>query len=285
MGDKIIDTLAVQVANFYKGGGRYVLYGSVYPRGFKEGSDPALSYLKVTTAAINIFDSESNTGVVAYLDPVDPAYVLEKIKSFMGSSNDEPAGNESYNTTRMLFGAYKGKTVAEFVASAPEEEVKREYSSLKANVGQYPANNKIVAAIYDAVLAKKDGKLAYAKESQVTVIDEVKTPNNKNLDSRGLTECRTIKITYTKGQDNPYTIEIQNFMAPPANGLIGAKFSQAQDMKKLSMSLSEKEMFTLFDEFVKAKEMYARATEGKRIQYADSKAWKPESSTVIRPNS
>ena len=280
MSQNNIDDLAVQVANFYKAGGRYVLYGSVYPRNFKEGSDPALSYGRTSTCSINIFDSESKTGVVAFLDPVDPAYVMSKVNAFMMTAAldmSADSNTEEYYTTNCVFGPFRGKPIAEFILNGQQADIQAEYSRLKETSAKYPQNKKIADLIHAAVVAKNEGRLKAGASFQTVILEETKTPNNKKVDSRGLTECRTIKITYSKGQKEPYNIEISNFMAPPANGQIGAKFSQAQDKSTLAMNLSEKEMFMLFDEFVKAKELYSRVTEGRRIKYADSKAWKPDS--------
>ena len=271
MSEKIIDDLSNQVANFYKAGGRYVLYGSVIPRSFKEGSDPALAAGKTTTCFLNIFDSESKQNVVAYLESSDPGYVLAKITGIMAQPPVEDA-NAAYNRITMNYGTYKGKTVAEFVQGTDNDGIKAEYNRLKSTVDKYPRNTQVADAIWAAVEAKKNGKLN-AASSQI-LLEEVKTPNNKKVDERGLTACRTLTISYTPGTPEPFSINIKNFMAPPTQALVGAKFSQAQDMKDLKMSLSEKEIFELFDEMVKAKDMYARATEGSRIKYADSKAWK-----------
>lgn len=276
MSEKIIDDLASQVANFYKAGGRYTLYGSVTPRAFKEGKDPALSYGRVTNCSLNIFDTNTKVGVVAFLEPSDPAFILEKVKANMQKADESSADTSAdYYTTTVVYGPYKGRTIADFVQNASKDEITAEYNRLRSTTDKYPRNGVIAQSIYSAIKAQSEGALATGKGIE-TIIEEVKTPNNKDLDSRGLTLCRTISIKYHRGLPEPYIIKIQNFMAPPTTGLVGAKFSQAQDMKDLSMSLNEKEMFSLFDEMIRAKEMYARATEGRRIQYASSKAWKPE---------
>jgi hypothetical protein len=281
MSDKIIDDLATQVANYYKSGGRYTLYGSVAPRSFKEGTDPAQSSGRTSTCCINIFDSESKTGVLAYMDPIDPKYVLEKIKTNIAKA----VGNEtaSYYKTQCVMGLYKGKSVAEFVLNSSEDDIKAEYTRLKQTSEQYPRNKQIAEAVYEAVAAKRDGILK-AVTTEV-ILDEIKTPNNKKVDGNGNTECRTLTIKYTSVFEEPYEITIKNFKAPPAKGNVGAIFSKAVDIKHLSMSLSEKEMYELFAEFVEAKDMYSRASESRRIKYADSKAWKPTNQYQSMPTS
>ncbi len=280
-----IENLASQPINIYKGNGRYVFYVDVKPRDFKEGKDPALSTGKTSVVSMNIFDSEEQKGVVAYLEPGDPKYLLEKVKANMNmkaikkasNSNDTNLSSDMY-TLVIKFGEFSGMTPAQIVSSeSNREKVNALYKSLLQSAEQYPNNKKIATALCDAVKAKNAGTLSstenYAEE---IILDELKTPNNKKLDARGNTECRSLKVIYNCQVKDPYKIEISNFMAPPADGQVGAIVSKAVDKKSLSMSFSEKDFFTIADEMCEAKRLYAEATAGKRIRYAQEHSYRSE---------
>lgn len=267
--------LASQPVNIYKGAGRYVFYVDVKPRAFKEGKDPALSYGKTSVVAFNIFDSESRTGVVAYLEPGDPAYIMEKVKLHMKEEKLELPDATCYKTL-CVFGPYQGRTVAEFVLNAPHDEVVAEYNRLQNTLEKYPNNKKIINAIAEANKLKKENSLVSVVPIRDTIISELKTPDNKKLDKNGNTECRQVEIKYDSSAREPYQVKISNFMAPPADGLVGAVVSKATDKKELLMSFTEKDFFYVMDETLHAKEMYSKATEGQRIRYANANTWHPE---------
>lgn len=280
-----VESLACQPINVYKGNGRYIFYVDVKPRDFKEGKDPALSTGKTSVVSMNLFDSEEQKGVVAYLEPGDPRYLLEKVKANMSmkaigssSGSNNPDLNADMYTLVIRFGEYSGKTPAQIVGyEENRDKINELYKSIASGVEKYPNNKKIAVALCDAVKAKKEGTLVLGGgSSEEIILDELKTPNNKKVDSKGNTECRSIKIIYNSQAKEPYKIEIANFMAPPADGQVGAIISKAVDKKNLSMSFSEKDFFTIADEMCEAKRLYAEASAGKRIRYAQEHSYRSE---------
>lgn len=259
--------LAVQVCNTYKGAnGQYVFYAECKPRPFKE-TDPALSYGRTSVVAFNLFDTKNSKGVVAYLNPGDPGYLFAKVNALM---KDIPL--PEYATYKLVTYPYTGltalETIKKAVASGKDEE------KLKVRETARNCANKKDAEMLAAALIAYANKAMF--EPVVTILDETKTPDVSKVDANGNTEVRLLKLNYDYIKKT-YNLTVSNFKAPPIKGsLVGAAFSKKTDELRLSMTFSEYEFFEIVDEIYHAKEMYSRATEGRRIRYAEENAWHPE---------
>lgn len=250
-----ISSLACQTASVYKGNGKFIFYVEVKPKEFTEGKDPALSYNLSSLVSFSIFNTEKQSSVIAYLNPYTPAYLLQKIKANM--TREFPA---CFNTP------VKGSTETLFALYANKDD-----ELLKQLQPQQDKNTQMLMA-FISDYRKKYGLPA---EREV-IINDIKTPNNKKIDAKGNTEVRILKIEYFPVK-HEYLVTIENCMAPPAKGNVGALVSKAVDRVYYNMSFTEAEFFNIVDEVVHAKEMYAHASEASRIRYAAEHAWRPNS--------
>lgn len=259
--------LACQVVNAYKGKkGEYIFYAECRPRELKE-TDPALNYGKTSIVSFHIFDSTVKKSAVAYTDPGSPAYLYAKVNACMAvDSKSYP----EYATRVLKTAPYTGLTAAEAVYNVAQGDDKEKKLAIRQFALSGTGDDE--RCMKDAIKAHCNNALVGAP---VKILDEVKTPDVKKIDENGNTDVRTLKIFYHPVR-REYKVEISNFKAPPVkNALVGAIFKYKTNEFTRTMKFSEGEFFTIVDEIYHAKEMYAKATEGSRIRYAESKAWRP----------
>lgn len=285
--------LAIQSANTYKG--KVCCYASVTKKDFKEG-DPALAMSDTSNVCINIFDSGSSKGVKFYFGGTIPAYIFEKTKLCMAmklysalfvKKNTENGTNSPAYTARFKFGMFKGKSPAEILIENPNNynSLVQEYNKLAATSDSryVAANSAMMSAISEAVSLYSSGQLKMDNVSmsqRILLLEETRTPNIAKVDKRGMTEARTVKITFDTNQENksPFCIEIMNCMAPPVQGAqVGAKLSQAVDKVMLMMEFTEEQWFGFWKDTLEAKKSFSRMMEGSRLEYSENNRWKPQS--------
>lgn len=262
--------MAIQAFNEYRNDGQFVCFIDAVPRAAKE-KDCNLSSDNSCYVSAEIFNSKEQIGVKAFFDSGDIGYLNRKLNAIMS----RPAINQNKPNTpayslRFPTGAFKGMTAAEVLQNpANNAGINDYYQQLKANADKYKGNTSYMAAIVEALNAKNAGTLvAVTQIPPEVILEELKTPNNKKVDDKGNTEVRILNITYNAGSEKPYVITITNGMAPPAQGLVGARVSQMVDKKVMSMDFTEKSFANIIDAMLDAKTLYANGTANSRLQKA-----------------
>lgn len=294
MSDNNKQVLATQAANTYKG--KICCYANVTRRKMKD-HDPALAFSKTSSVGINIFDPTSTKGVKYFLDSTLPSFIFEKTRicmlhSFMNKlKNVESAEKTPAYTVKLKRGEFKDRTPAEILTNNPEKynALTAYYNELVVNAGN-PQYAKYQKMNEEQAKAIKEACALYAQQKlkktvsypKIPIHDGIKTPDISKVDKNGNTEVRIIKIFYDTdpGNNEPYSIEITNCMAPPVQGsLVGAKLSKAVNSVTLMMTFTEEIWFGFWKDVIDAKDAFARLMESDRIVYSEKEMWKPQAQT------
>lgn len=190
--------------------------------------------------------------------------------------DDEKSNGKSPAYTVRLAGGSKinGRTAAEILTEEPGMRnpllKQRDYYMSHTNHPRYGKNNLNMAkAIEDAITLFDSGMLDSAIVSGKTIVlyQAVRTPNKEKLDRRGLTVCRTMKLTYHAGGETPYHMEIMNCYAPPCrDGKVGAELSKAVDKVTYSMSMTEEEWFYMIKEITAFADQFRNTMTKRRFE-------------------
>lgn len=220
------------------------------------GAYPGLEVFGKTKFNMFIFKYEDKSSVKYGLSAADVKYIYSRTLGIINTPKKKTDVTLSPGYTVLLKGGiFNNKTAAEMLIENPNlrNDILRQRDFLLKNVNhpKYGRNNqKMVDAINDAVIALDNGQLDPNKLSSNTIVlfEGIKTPNNKKLDNRGLTEARQFRLTYTPGTATPFSVTIMNCMAPPADAMVGAKLEQAVDCRKWNYGLTEVEWYNFIDE-------------------------------------
>lgn len=284
-----IQRYAVQVDNFYKGKGKVCLYATA---GLKElkSKTPVLKLSEASVLCLYLFNQENNRSVKYYLDGGDEIYILRKTEMLMSrdimqdGKEEMPVTDEPAYTVQIKRGKYRDMTPAEIINEKGIQALNEVVTELQQsisnpqNVRFRDINVRQYNACVQAFELVRNGQLKKVGSAKPYVIWKgLKTPNNKKVDQRGLTEVRTFSVSYTRGAEEPYEIKITNCMAPPVQGAqIGARISQATDEVSMAVRMNEKDWYCFWSELVNTKNAYSAYAAPSRIQYAEANAWRPD---------
>lgn len=184
------------------------------------------------------------------------------------------SSGEGYNTgtspayTVPIMGKFNKRTAVQIISENPERknELIEQINYLRDNVGKYPANQKQIDAINEAIKLFEEGKLkkgVLPKSETLTLIPpEVKYFRGKNSkNEKGYQHCYILGMKYDSLAGNtPITITIENFFAPllkSEDGKTVIKVSKrdVSTVKKESFSLTMDELFELCN-FLSGIKMY-----------------------------
>ena len=137
---------------------------------------------------------------------------------------------------------YNGRTLAQIINSS-KEEVMSAYRSI---------NDPLVKTIYTDLISfireNLDAGRDYRKcllldmssmenGGSFVLLDEFKTPNNKEIDKNGNTVGKAIKITCNFGAEYPYHITLETMKGKPLKGQVGMERKNAVDHESVTFKL------------------------------------------------
>lgn len=228
--------------------------------------------------------------VFANLPADDGYYVFEKTKlsmqEILAAKRTNSGSTETLSpayTERFSIGQYKGKTPAEILLenSANKEGLIKQGEFLNKNVEKFPANKKMIAAIKDAIHLLKEGKLenkvAPTISNVITIYDEPMKPLVSNKNSKGNSLVYGIKIQCDTSRNLPFNIEIMNCFAPvdkTEEGTLNPRMRDAEDIKKISMNLSEKDWYKTINRIEKTLENFELISFRDQMKISEEAFWK-----------
>ena len=180
---------------------------------------------------------------------------MKEIISSKSISKELPAAY----TERFNLGNLKGKSPAEVLNenSNGRDLLIEQGNFLNKNAEKFPANKKMIAAIKEALQLQKEGKLEKQTEGPaniITIYDEnLKILRSQKRDN-GKLMVYGINIVCNTSRNLPFSIEISNCFAPvdiADNGKMNAKMKEAEDIKKISMNMTEKDWFKIISRMKK----------------------------------
>lgn len=144
-------------------------------------------------------------------------YALYKqIEVECSGSTNEAVNSDASNVTFNM-GTLKGRTPASVLAEGKGEELEKQRIFLLANVGKYPANQKLINAIDEAFREQAEGELVQTqnvpKMSSICLYSSGLKPQQRRQRSDGKCEVNEMRITWDVGNKYPVTIEITNYYA------------------------------------------------------------------------
>ena len=141
---------------------------------------------------------------------------------------------------------------------------------MESNLSKYPANQKQIDAINEAIELFNTGKLGKATETlPVMEIYSCPPKNVKPLDKEGRFTIYDVSITYDFSKGLPVTVTVNNCFAPvKTDSGNEIEMSKAVDKKMLSMSLSEAEWFQMIDSMKAQKIMFESMTYPEQLKLA-----------------
>lgn len=288
-----IQRYASQVDNFYKGAGKICLYATAGLREIRNKA-PMLKLSDASILCLYLFNMENNKSVKYYLDGGDESYILKKTEILMaqndivsatpGTETKTPEMSDPAYTVQIKRGKYKDMSPAEIIIEKGVQALNEVAMELQQAINnpQYVKFRAMNLEQYNACARafslSQSGQLQNVSSTKPHVIWKgIKTPDNTKVDQRGLTEVRTISISYIPGAEEPYEIKITNCMAPPVKGaLVGAKISQAVDETSMFVQMNERDWYCFWKELADAKKAYNSYVAPTRIQYAEANAWRPD---------
>lgn len=189
----------------------------------------------------------------------------------------EQTGNNAClaNSVTFNMGTLKGKTPLSVLAEGNAEELKKQRVFLQANVGKYPANQKLINAIDDAFKQQMNGNplnvQTSVKTASICLYSSGMKPQQRKKRADGKCEVNEMKITWDVGNKYPVTIEIVNYYAtvirfqdgrlnvkepdPSSRVVLRAKAGEAEWMNILRKMETNMQMF----EILQTKATFAEA--------------------------
>lgn len=164
-----------------------------------------------------------------------------------GANVSDEANSIAY-TVKFAMGSYKGKSPASMIAEGKLDELKSQKAFLKANIGKYPKNQKLIDAIDEAMELNASGKLA--QSSNMPVADKIilyqsgLKPQQRKQRDDGKSEVHEAEISWTVGSDYPVTVQITNYYADvtkQADGRLNVKNPDQSSRVTLRVTVSEAE--------------------------------------------
>lgn len=198
----------------------------LYRANGQEGESPYEVYGKFSRFVFSLLDMGGGIrrAVKINVNPNDIADISKRTEYALhkqieaeccDSTNEEDTGN----TSNVIFnmGTLKGRTPASVLAEGKREELEKQRSFLLANVGKYPANQKLINAIDEAFRQQTEGTLAQTqnapKTSSIRLYSSGLKPQQRRQRSDGKCEVNEMRITWDVGNKYPVTIEITNYYA------------------------------------------------------------------------
>lgn len=186
-------------------------------------------------------------------------------------------------TERFSMGNFKGKTPAEVLleSAGNKEGLIKQGEFLNKNADKFPANKKMIAAIKDALNLLKNEKLenksAPAPSNVITLYNEPMKPLLSNKNEKGNYLVYGIKILCDTSRNLPFSIEIMNCYAPVVKtdeGTLNPKMKEAEDIKKISMNISEKDWFKTINRVKKTLDNFETITYRNQAKLSEYAFWK-----------
>lgn len=184
---------------------------------------------------------------------------------------------------RFSMGVFKGKTPAEILIENANnrEALINQGEFLNKNVEKFPANKKMILAIKDALNLLKTGKLENksipVSSNVITLYNEPMKPLLSNTNEKGNALIYGIKIICDTSRNLPFSMEIMNCYAPVIKtneGTLNPKMKEAEDIKKISMNISEKDWFKTINRVRKTLDNFEMISFKKQYNIADYYFWK-----------
>jgi len=179
-------------------------------------------------------------------------------------------------TVKIPSGTLKGKTPAQVLSSPSGQEALENHKKwLEDNLVKFKNNQVQIDAINEAIELYKSEKLIMDIdiENSADEIIEIYSCPSKNIqpkDERGYWTVYDVSITYDPAKNMPYEIKVNNCFAPvdksKGNEIV---MSKADKKKRLSMSLSESEWFSMIDTMKAQKIMFESLTYPEQLKIAN----------------
>ena len=128
---------------------------------------------------------------------------------------------------------------------------------LAANVAKYPANQKLIDAIKDAIHLQHDGLLSNKEAdssssgTEIVIYDNPMKPLRSQQLDNGDCLVYGIRIVCDLTRKLPFSITVNNSYAPikvTEKGTLSPQMSKAHDKVSVSMKFSEKDWFAVVDQ-------------------------------------
>ena len=193
----------------------------------------------------------------------DAYYIIEKTKEAMaalaspiGLSN--PQTKSPAYTERFQMGNLKGKTPAQVLLTMSDgtTQLIEQGKFLAANVAKYPANQKLIDAIKDAIHLQHEGLLSNdeaengSSGTEIVIYDNPMKPLRSQQLENGDCMVYGIKIVCDLTRKLPFSITVNNCYAPikvTEKGTLNPQMSKSHDKISVSMNFSEKDWFAVIN--------------------------------------
>ena len=202
----------------------------------------------------------------ANIPATEIAYLKEKTKLAMSlllkedtketPSDDNSFSNSPAYTVKLSDKKFKGQTPAEILLASESNkaELERIRGWLKDNLARYPGNAAQIQAIEQAITLYEIGELVKSENAQTdnSPIELYATEYKfkRTQDENGRNLIYKISVMCTPGNRYPFAINISNCYAPVESGTNGqkrVKMSEAVNVTKSSLLVTEKEWYSLID--------------------------------------
>lgn len=206
---------------------------------------------------------------------------------FDNSKNEGSGDKTSPAYTVPIMGKFAKHTAASILSETPERkgELLEQIEYLKENIKKYPANQKQIDAINEAVALLESGKLNAkdVKGDTMTLIPpEVKYFRGKNSkNEKGFQHCYVLSMKYDSLAGNsPVTVNIETFFAPlikAEDGKTVIKVSERDlsSVKKESFSLTLDELYDMCSFLTNIKRYHEIITYPRMDKVVTQYRWQP----------
>lgn len=167
-------------------------------------------------------------------------------------SADGFAGSPAFSVQLML-NAFRGRTPGDVLSADPSKknDLLKGKEWLEANLAKYPANQKQIDAINDAVKLLEIGELtagtatsSKSESPSVLTIYKKEFKYKSKKDDAGNSLVYSVCITCDPTRNMPFTVDVMNCFAPVitnGNGQTIVKTAAAVNTKRASIALSDSE--------------------------------------------
>ena len=196
----------------------------------------------------------------------DAYYVIEKTKEAMAALVSPTSSNSHGRTQvkspayteRFQMGSLKGKTPAQVLLTMSDgtNQLVEQGKFLAANVAKYPANQKLIDAIKDAIHLQHEGLLSNEEAdssssgTEILIYDNPMKPLRSQQLDNGDCLVYGIRIVCDLTRKLPFSITVSNSYAPikvTEKGTLNPQMSKAHDKVSVSMNFSEKDWFAVIN--------------------------------------
>ncbi len=247
------------------------------------------SFSRIQIALIESPKNEANpTCLTCNLSVAEVEYIYKRTEIAlymeMQKKSDIALGSEGTSpayTVRFAMGKLKGKTPAEI---GDKEQLESQKAYLLENIAKYPANQKVVDAIDDALRLMEAGELQKGNESVVSlptfsIFDSSSKTRYSVTDDKGNVLITDIHITCDLNKDFPVEVMVHNCFAPVNKDSTGRQIIEmknAVNHKKATYNLTLFDFYTFIDKCKKTCERYGDQYFDNAAVLADKYKWKPD---------